>query len=65
MLPQKKPSSAKQGDGAILKEEVSEEEIAEVGQRLDGHSWSKMMQGEMSKLVDLEVKLHERVDRPG
>ena len=51
----------KQGDGAILKEEVSEEEIAEVVSAWTGIPVSKMMQGEMAKLVDLEDKLHERV----
>ena len=53
--------SAKQGDGAILKEEVSEEEIAEVVSSWTGIPVSKMMQGELSKLIDLEAKLHERV----
>ena len=53
--------NAKQGDGAILKEEVSEEEIAEVVSSWTGIPVSKMMQGEMAKLVDLEEKLHERV----
>ena len=53
--------SAKQGDGAILKEEVGEEEIAEVVSAWTGIPVSKMMQGEMAKLVDLEAKLHERV----
>ncbi len=53
--------SAKQGDGAILKEEVGEEEIAEVVSAWTGIPVSKMMQGEMAKLVDLEDKLHERV----
>ena len=53
--------SAKQGDGAILKEEVSEEEIAEVVSAWTGIPVSKMMQGEMAKLVNLEDKLHERV----
>ena len=42
--------SAKQGDGAILKEEVSEEEIAEVVSAWTGIPVSKMMQGELSKL---------------
>ena len=51
----------KQADGAILKEEVSEEEIAEVVSAWTGIPVSKMMQGEMAKLVDLEAKLHERV----
>ena len=53
--------NAKQADGAILKEEVSEEEIAEVVSAWTGIPVSKMMQGEMAKLVDLEDKLHERV----
>ncbi|ACV21194.1 Chaperone protein ClpB [Slackia heliotrinireducens] len=53
--------NAKQGDGAILKEEVSEEEIAEVVSSWTGIPVSKMMQGELAKLVDLEAKLHERV----
>ena len=44
-----------------MKEEVSEEEIAEVVSAWTGIPVSKMMQGELSKLMDLEVKLHERV----
>ncbi len=51
----------KQQDGAILKEEVSEEEIASVVAAWTGIPVAKMMQGEMAKLVDLESKLHERV----
>ncbi len=53
--------NAKQGDGAILKEEVSDEEIAEVVSAWTGIPVSKMMQGEMAKLVDLEDQLHKRV----
>ncbi len=45
----------KQQDGAILKEEVSEEEIASVVAAWTGIPVAKMMQGEMEKLVDLEV----------
>ncbi len=52
---------ARQESGAILKEEVSEEEIAEVVSTWTGIPVTKMMQGEMAKLVDLEEKLHERV----
>ncbi len=51
----------KQEDDAILKEEVSEDEIAEVVSTWTGIPVQKMMQGEMEKLVDLEAKLHERV----
>ena len=53
--------NAKQDDGAILKEEVSDEEIAEVVSAWTGIPVSKMMQGEMAKLVDLEAQLHKRV----
>ena len=51
----------RQEDGAILKEEVSEEEIAEVVSAWTGIPVQKMMKGEMEKLVDLEDRLHERV----
>ncbi len=51
----------KQETGGILKEEVSEEEIASVVSAWTGIPVSKMMQGEMEKLVDLEEVLHKRV----
>ncbi len=53
--------NSKQQSGAILKEEVSDEEIAEVVSAWTGIPVQKMMQGEMAKLVDLEAKLRERV----
>ena len=43
----------KQEDGAILKEEVSQEEIAEVVSTWTGIPVSKMMQGELDKLKGL------------
>ncbi len=52
---------ANQEAGAILKEEVSEEEIAQVVSTWTGIPVSKMMQGEMEKLVDLEEELKKRV----
>ncbi len=53
---------AKQSEGgAILKEEVTEEEIATVVSTWTGIPVTKMMQGEMEKLVDLEEELHKRV----
>ena len=51
----------KQQDGAILKEEVTEEEIASVVSAWTGIPVTKMMQGEMDKLVDLEEVLKSRV----
>lgn len=52
---------ASQEAGAILKEEVSEEEIASVVSTWTGIPVTKMMQGEMEKLVDLEEELKKRV----
>lgn len=53
---------AKQSDGGgVLKEEVTEEEVAEVVSAWTGVPVSKMMQGEMSKLSHLEAELHNRV----
>ena len=51
----------KQANGAILHEEVTEAEIAEVVSSWTGIPVQKMMQGELAKLADLEEKLHERV----
>lgn len=48
-------------DGGLLKEEVTSEEIAEVVSAWTGIPISKMMQGEMDKLRNLEANLHKRV----
>ncbi len=50
-----------QEEGAILKEEVTEDEIAQVVSTWTGIPVTKMMQGEMEKLVDLEEVLKKRV----
>jgi len=50
-----------QESGAMLKEEVTEEEIAEVVSAWTGVPVSRLMQGEMAKLAKLEEVLHERV----
>ena len=52
---------AKQEDGGILKEEVTTDEIAEVVSLWTGVPVSKMMQGEIDKLKNLEDQLHLRV----
>lgn len=52
---------SRQAEGGILKEEVTPEEIAEVVSGWTGVPVSKMMQGEMEKLRDLETELHKRV----
>jgi ATP-dependent Clp protease ATP-binding subunit ClpB len=45
----------------MLKEEVDEEDVAEVVSRWTGVPVSRLMEGEMAKLVRLEDVLHERV----
>ena len=50
-----------QADGAMLKEEVTEEEIADVVGAWTGIPVARLMQGEMAKLANLEEHLHQRV----
>ena len=50
-----------QRDRKMLKEEVDEEDIAEVVSRITGVPVSRLMQGEVQKLIRLEEVLHERV----
>jgi ATP-dependent Clp protease ATP-binding subunit ClpB len=45
----------------LLKEEVDEEDIAEVVSRWTGVPVSKLMEGETQKLLNLEAELHHRV----
>ncbi|MFN3324463.1 MAG: ATP-dependent chaperone ClpB [Bryobacteraceae bacterium] len=45
----------------LLKEEVDEEDIAHVVSRWTGVPVSKLLEGEMQKLLHLEDELHERV----
>ena len=53
--------NARQEEGGLLKEEVTRDEIAEVVSAWTGVPVSKMMQGEMDKLKNLEAELHKRV----
>jgi ATP-dependent Clp protease ATP-binding subunit ClpB len=50
-----------QAGEAMLREEVTEEEVAEVVAAWTGVPVSRLMQGEMAKLATLEEHLHERV----
>jgi ATP-dependent Clp protease ATP-binding subunit ClpB len=50
-----------QGNQRILKEEVDSEDIAAVVSKWTGVPVSRLMEGEMTKLVRLEEVLHERV----
>ena len=45
----------------LVKEEVDEEDIAEVVSRWTGVPVSRMMEGEMQKLVHMEDRLHQRI----
>ena len=51
----------KQSGKRLLKEEVDEEDIAQVVSRWTGVPVSKLLEGEMKKLLHLEDELHERV----
>ncbi len=50
-----------QGGHALLKEEVSEEDIAEIVAKWTGVPVSKLMEGEVAKLIKMEERLHDRV----
>ncbi len=52
---------ALQAEGALLKEEVDAEEIANVVSRWTGIPVSRLMEGETEKLIHMEERLHERV----
>ena len=51
----------RQGSGAMIKEEVDADDIADVVARWTGIPVSKMMQSEREKLLHLEEELHKRV----
>ncbi|HEX2490154.1 MAG TPA: ATP-dependent chaperone ClpB [Blastocatellia bacterium] len=51
----------KQGQFRLIKEEVSEEDIAEVVSRWTGVPVTKLLEGELQKLLGLEQELHRRV----
>ena len=50
-----------QRDGVMLKEEVDEEDVALVVAKWTGVPVSKMLEGEMQKLVTMEERLRQRV----
>ena len=50
-----------QQQGALLKEEVDAEEIAQIVARWTGIPVSRLLEGEMQKLVHMEQRLHQRV----
>ncbi len=54
-------SHAGGGDVRFFKEEVDDEDVAEVVAKWTGIPVSKLMEGEVEKLVHMEERLHERV----
>lgn len=50
-----------QKSGALLKEEVTEDDIAEVVSRWTGIPVSRLMEAEVQKLIKMEGRLHDRV----
>jgi ATP-dependent Clp protease ATP-binding subunit ClpB len=53
--------AALQGPGSLLKEEVTAEEIAQIVSAWTGVPVTKMLEGEMAKLMRMEDRLHDRV----
>jgi ATP-dependent Clp protease ATP-binding subunit ClpB len=47
--------------GSMLAEEVTEEDVAEVVAKWTGIPVSRLMEGEVEKLIQMEERLHERV----
>ena len=47
--------------GSMLSEEVTEEDVAEVVAKWTGIPVSRLMEGEVEKLIHMEERLHERV----
>ncbi|HEU0024045.1 MAG TPA: ATP-dependent chaperone ClpB [Thermoleophilaceae bacterium] len=50
-----------QSDTTFLKEEVDDEDVAQVVARWTGIPVSRLMEGEVEKLIHMEERLHERV----
>jgi ATP-dependent Clp protease ATP-binding subunit ClpB len=50
-----------QPDSPMVKEEVDEDDIAEVVSRWTGIPVSRLMEGEVEKLIHMEERLHQRV----
>jgi ATP-dependent Clp protease ATP-binding subunit ClpB len=60
-LKEEEAKAAAAGGRRLIKEEVDEEDIAEVVSRWTGIPVSKLVEGEMQKLLRLEEELHRRV----
>jgi ATP-dependent Clp protease ATP-binding subunit ClpB len=61
LLAEEQHLEKKQGESRLLKEEVDEEDIALVVSRWTGIPVTRLMEGELQKLLRLEDLLHERI----
>jgi len=61
MKAQEAAIAALQGPGALLKEEVTADDIAEIVGAWTGIPVSRLLEGEVAKLIQMEERLHERV----
>ncbi len=57
----KKLKKAQSQDGGLLKDEITEEDIADIVSRWTGIPVSRMLEGELEKLIKMENRLAERV----
>ena len=60
-LEEEEKKTAQQNSGSILRDRVTEEEIAKIVSRWSGVPVSKLMEGEREKLLHLDGILHRRV----
>ena len=58
---QEEERRAQQGEGSLLRDRVTEEEIARIVERWTGIPVSRLVQGEREKLLNLDQALHRRV----
>jgi len=61
MAQQSAAMAALQGPNALLKEEVTADDIAEIVSKWTGIPVNRLLEGELAKLVHMEDRLHERV----
>ncbi|HEU0243523.1 MAG TPA: ATP-dependent chaperone ClpB [Candidatus Limnocylindrales bacterium] len=61
MTTQEAAIAALQGPGALLKEEVSADDVADIVAAWTGIPVSRLLEGELEKLVHMEERLHDRV----
>jgi ATP-dependent Clp protease ATP-binding subunit ClpB len=61
LVQQEAAMAALQGPNSLLKEEVTADEIADIVAKWTGIPVTRLMEGELAKLVHMEERLHDRV----